>query len=150
MKISNLETAMKLAKITGRPLEDFYEAPTETINDQQEIEESVESEEQDCDLEIEDNIPEVQDNEDEQFRGVLPCISSEQSSLYHIKYGGRYSPNGVLVCHTKDMSHTEYKSITKKMTQKEILKSPLLYVLFRSEDQKEGHFFNWLDSFPKE
>lgn len=159
-KISNLETALKLSKITGRPLEDFYNGIVPS-KDEQDKEESVENKGEEFECSTSDNIPEIWDNEIEPLRRIsIPVqieiseredvVQNEQTTLYTIKYGGRLSENGVVIGHTKDMTNTEYKSLTKKMTQSELLKSPLLHVFFRAEGQTEGHLWNWLDKFPKE
>lgn len=151
MKISNLETAKKLALITGRPLEEFYSGQIETIDDQQEEEETVAATEESYESTTSESsathLPEIRISE----TGIIRRIPvSNEECLYSVKYGGKYSDNGVLICHTRDMSRSEYKEITKGMTQSEVLKHPLLHVLFRAEEQKEGHFYAWLENFPKE
>jgi hypothetical protein len=165
MKISNLETAKKLSQITGRPLEDFYAAPTihiETIDDQQAKKETVDSDEEERGLSTSDDNEEIGDNQEIKLalrRMDVQKQTTDKNSesktierdgeitLYTIKYGGKLSANGVVICHTKDMKRVEYNQITKKMTQKEVLNHPLLYVLFRSEEQKEGNFHAWLATF---
>jgi hypothetical protein len=151
MKISNLETAMKLSKITGRPLEEFYEQPVQAT----EIPESQCSDEPEEDIsEIEDLDEETIDINDDADNN-RPINKEDdtrprEDDVYTVKYGGKYSENGVIIGHTKDMTNAEYKSLTKKMTQSELLKSPLLFVFFRAEEQNEGHFWHWLEKFPKE
>ncbi|CAB4124520.1 hypothetical protein UFOVP53_7 [uncultured Caudovirales phage] len=162
MKISNYETALKLSKITGRPLEDFYDGIIPSENEQDK-EEEMEGEEEALECSTSDDISETEYNQGDglALRGVLDpvqvkiserkdVVQNEQTTLYTIKYGGRLSENGVVIGHTKDMTNAEYKSLTKKMTQNELLKSPLLHVFFRAEEQNEGHFWHWLDKFPKE
>lgn len=159
MKISNLETAMKLAKITGRPLEDFYNGTDEGIKEVQGQNVENKTTEIRCSEKTESDIPEIQDDEVESIRGTSirdgrnakeDDGASRKTDVYTIKYGGRYSGNGKLIEHTQDMKKVEYNQITKKMTQKEVLNHPLLYVLFRAEEQKEGHFWSWLEQFSKE
>lgn len=168
MKISNLETAMKLAKITGRPLEEFYNGVRETVEDKQEEEVPLEEQEIQCSDGLEEDIGEIEDIDeetidvdDEETIDVddeddnRPVIEKDDTTIreddvYTVKYGGKYSTNGVIINHTKDMTNAEYKSLTKKMTQNELLKSPLLFVFFRAEEQNEGHFWHWLEKFPKE
>jgi hypothetical protein len=164
LKISNLETAMKLSKITGRPLEDFYDGiiPSE---DKQDKEEEMERQGKVLEYSTSDDISETEHNQEtrQPLRRVLLPVQVDdkdgeyktvekhgEATLYTIKYGGRLSENGVVISHTKDMTHAEYKSLTKNMTQNELLKSPLLHVFFRAEGQTEGHLWNWLDKFPKE
>lgn len=160
MKISNLETAMKLAKITGRPLEEFYDGVLETIEDKQAEEILLEEQELQCSDGSEEDIDEIQDLDEEAIdaddeddnRPVIEGVNTavREDDVYTVKYGGKYSTNGVIINHTKDMTNAEYKSLTKKMTQNELLKSPLLFVFFRAEEQNEGHFWHWLEKFPKE
>jgi hypothetical protein len=162
MKISSYETALKLSKITGRPLEDFYDGiiPSE---DEQDKEEEMEGEEETLECSTSNDISETEHNQEDglALRRVLDpvqvkireredVVQNEQTTLYTIKYGGRLTHNGVIIGHTKDMTNAEYKFLTKKMTQDELLKSPLLHVFFRAEGQTEGHLWNWLDKFPKE
>ena len=150
MKISNYETALKLSKITNKPLEDFYDGiiPSE---DKQNDEEKVETEREIIGHSTSSNISETRGNQEEfSFRRSPSMVQKEEATPYTIKYGGRLSENGVVIGHTKDMTNVEYKILTKKMTQNELLKSPLLYVFFRAEDQKEANFYNWLEKFPKE
>ena len=160
MRISNYETALKLSKITGRPLEDFYDGIIPSENEQDK-EEEMESNEEECECKSSDDVPEIRDREVEPLRRVPIQVQDRrgkeedvekngEATLYTIKYGGRLSENGVVIGHTKDMTNAEYKSLTKKMTQNELLKSPLLFVFFRAIDQTEGHFWNWLEKFPKE
>ncbi len=150
MKISNLETAMKLAKITGRKIEEFYEQPIQAAEEQ----------ELQCSDGSEEDIDEIQDLDEETIdvddeddnRPVIEKddTTTREDDVSTVKYGGKYSTNGVIINHTKDMTNAEYKSLTKKMTQNELLKSPLLFVFFRAEEQNEGHFWHWLEKFPKE
>ena len=161
MKISNLETAMKLAKITGRPLEEFYDGILETIEDKQEEEIPLEEQEIQCSDGLEEDISEIQnlneetidvDDDEDKSRPIPEEISQgiREDDVYSVKYGGNYSPHGKLINHTKEMTNVEYKSITRKMTQKQLYDSPLLFVLFRAEGQIDASFSSWIDRFPKE
>ena len=68
-KISNLETALKLSKITGRPLEDFYNGIVPSKYEQDK-EESVENKGEEFECSTSDNIPEIWDNEIEPHRRI--------------------------------------------------------------------------------
>lgn len=153
MKISNLETAMKLAKITGRPLEDFYEAPQvciEEIDNKQEIEESMERETTQCEEQITVDISEIECDQEIESTVCRVSIQLPEGELATTtqKYRGEISKGGKIINNKIDMSRKEYLLLTKNMTQKDILNSPLLYLFFRAEGQVEGHFYNWLESFP--
>ena len=157
MKISDLETAMKLAKITGRPLEEFYSGVRETIEDKQEEEVLLEEQTIQCSNGPEEDLNETEDLNDETIDEYNHKSSnkedntgSREDDVYTVKYGGKYSPNGKLINHTKEMTNIEYKSITRKMTQKQLYDSPLLFVLFRAEGQTDASFSSWVDRFPKE
>lgn len=56
---------------------------------------------------------------------------------------------GKLVFNQIDMSRKDYLKHSKSLTQEQLLDDPLLYILFRSEEQPEGNFFQWLERFPK-
>ena len=160
MKISNLETAMRLAKITGRPLEEFYNGVRETIEDKQEEEVPLEEQEIQCSDGSEEDTGEIQDineetvdtDDEDNDRSIIEEVDStiREDDVFTVKYGGKYSPNGKLINHTKEMTNTEYKSITRKMTQQQLYDSPLLFVLFRAEGQVDASFSSWIDRFPKE
>jgi hypothetical protein len=162
MKTSSIETAFKLSQITGKPLKDFYDGIIPS-KDKQDEEKEMETEGQVFEHSTSDNILQTKCNQEDglTLRRVFDPVqikvskqedikNNEQATLYAIKYCGRLSENGVVIAHTKDMTNAEYKILTKKMTQNELLKSPLLHVFFRAEGQTEGHLWNWLDKFPKE
>jgi hypothetical protein len=56
---------------------------------------------------------------------------------------------GKLVCNKVDMNRKDYLKHTRTITQEQLLDNPLMYVLFRSEEQPEGNFFHWLERFPR-
>jgi hypothetical protein len=148
MKIKDLQTAMKLAKITNRPLEDFYDGPIEDQNTQQETEEvmatGAEESESVSEMGIIIDIPKVRNTEAKSARDT-----SRDAELI-LRYGGKMSDNGKLICETKQMTKKEYLTETKGLNDKDILAHPLLYVMFRSEGQTEGHFVQWLSKFAEE
>ena len=154
-KISNYEVALRLSKITNRPLEDFYEAPTqqvEAIDDQQEEEAEVDVEQGDDSDSIDEDVQEVKDGTPVRLRVVherVPRGTTEEDGKLIELYGGRMSDNGKLIC-GRDITRKEYLALIKDMTQQDVLNSPLLYTLFRAEGQTEGHFVQWLSGFPEE
>ncbi len=159
-KISNYQTALRLSEITGRPLEEFYNGVRETVEDKQEEEIPLEEQEVQCSDEFEEDISEIQDideetvdtNDEDNDRPIIEKgdTTVREDDVYTVKYGGNYSPHGKLINHTKEMTNAEYKSITRKMTQKQLYDSPLLFVLFRAEGQVDASFSSWIDRFPKE
>lgn len=152
MKIKDLETAMKLAKITNRPLEDFYDGPIESESSEQIIEEQVEEETDECEVESISDIPEVRNPNKTNLsnENIRPPRDSSKDDAYIQQYGGKMSDNGKLICDTKQMTKKEYLAETKGLDEQDILAHPLLYLMFRSEGQTEGHFVQWLSRFSKE
>jgi hypothetical protein len=148
-KIKDLQTAMKLAKITNRPLEEFYDGPLEDESKEQDIEETVEAEQDESDDELIEDIQPIRT-----YQKATPVEKllrdTSRDSEFISKYGGKMSDNGKLICETRQMSKKEYLIETKGMDERDILSSPLLYLMFRSEGQAEGHFVQWLSRFSKE
>jgi hypothetical protein len=62
---------------------------------------------------------------------------------------GNIADSGFILSNEVVMSKKEYLKHSKGKSQDEILSDPLLYVMFRSEDQSDVNFFSWLDRFPK-
>lgn len=149
MKTTNLEVAKKLAKILNKPLEDFYEQP-EDQDSEQEIEEEVEAEQEDSSNEVVDDVQEIQDSEERPVRTIPGTVSRRDTSKdadYIKLYGGSMSDNGKLIGNHRQMTRKEYIAATKNLTDKGILDSPLLFLMFRAEGQVEGHFVQWLEGF---
>lgn len=75
---------------------------------------------------------------------------SKNSSVlleYYQQYGGRIVNQYIL--DSRQITRKEYLAMTKGMTQSQLLEHPLLYAFFRSEDQSEFNFFEWLGKFKK-
>jgi hypothetical protein len=64
-------------------------------------------------------------------------------------WSGILADSGFIINNAVVMSKKEYLKHSKGKSQDEILSDPLLYVMFRSEDQSDVNFFSWLDRFPK-
>jgi hypothetical protein len=84
--------------------------------------------------------------------GDIEPIRSWPESLNTLAnlWGATISENGTLIGFTKTMSKKDYQKYIKGKTQEDIFTDPLRYVLFRSEEQSDVNYFNWLDRFPKE
>jgi hypothetical protein len=74
---------------------------------------------------------------------------SEEDTARAVLWGGVLSGRGVIIENSVQMSKKDYQKHIKGKTQDDILSDPLLYILFRSEEQSESNFFQWLDKFPK-
>jgi len=75
---------------------------------------------------------------------------SENSGIlleYYQQYGGRIVNQYIL--DSRQLTRKEYTALTKGLTQSQLLEHPLLYAFFRSEDQSEFNFFEWLGKFKK-
>lgn len=50
---------------------------------------------------------------------------------------------------TRQMTRKEYLQYAKGLKQSDVLDHPLLYSMFRSEDQSQVNFLEWIDRFKK-
>lgn len=174
MKTSDLEVAKKLAMITNKPLEDFYECNKENIdgvvenereNDSiktssenevlsntieikaSEIEDETDGiDESDCNEQNVSDSKETKDNEERSRRNLVlnDLQSLEELAKY---YNGKISERGFILDNKIQMTKKEYNTITKNLSYPELFKHPLLYVLFRAEGQVTPSFIEWTSSF---
>lgn len=74
---------------------------------------------------------------------------SQDSRLldYYGQFGGRIVNDYIL--DSRQITRKEYLAMTRGLTQSQLLEHPLLYAFFRSEDQNEFNFFEWLGKFKK-
>jgi hypothetical protein len=79
----------------------------------------------------------------ESFRPTPELIALAQT------WQAEIGETGKLVCNKVDMNRKDYLKHTRTITQEQLLDDPLMYVLFRSEEQPEGNFFHWLERFPR-
>jgi hypothetical protein len=126
VKTTNIELAQRLSSITGRPIEDFYDLPTQPeiiINDLEVVSES--------------------------FLPPTPEPIKHSNNLISLAktYDAEVSNNSKLVKNKIVMSRREFLKLHKTMTQEELIASPLTYVMFRSEDQSEPNFIRFCESF---
>ena len=80
--------------------------------------------------------------------GEIGNWSEELKALASL-WNGEISERGMIINSTIEMSKKEYMKQIKGKTQDDILSDPLLYIMFRSEEQGDANFFSWLDRFPK-
>lgn len=170
MKTSNLEVAQKLATITNRPLEDFYEPcnegsirisgseseeDREIISDINEIEDNQEEVDEDngisksdCSIENIQNIASTKNSE--RSRSTLDFSnlpSVEEIAKY---YNGKISERGFIIDNKIQMTKKEYNAVTKNLSYENLFKHPLMYVMFRAEGQVTPSFPEWTSSFERE
>lgn len=81
----------------------------------------------------------------------VPEIKPSSKELVELamKWGAVISDNGFLIENSIPMTRKEYLKHTKNMNVDQVIVDPLLYIMFRSEEQGEANFFNWLERFPK-
>lgn len=174
MKTSNLEVAQKLATITNRPLEDFYEQLSNenstgiSINERQELDqdnedktenvsdvsENTDSEELDADIRVNEsdcsieNIQNIASTKNsERSRSTLDFSnlpSVEEIAKY---YNGKVSERGFIIDNKIQMTKKEYNAITKNLSYEDLFKHPLMYVMFRAEGQVTPSYPEWASSF---
>lgn len=144
-KTNNLDVAKRLASITSRPLEDFYDAPIcESKDIEQTEEECVETEESEDNLESETNVQETGSD----TKHVEHSVHCHKTAEYQLKYGGEIV-NGKLL-RAPTMSRKDFLSEKKKFkTIQDFWDSPLIYVMFRSEGQTEASFLRFSDEIEK-
>lgn len=142
MKTPNLDIAKRLADITGRPLEDFYEGEIKNENNQNGCEQANKNN---------NNVPihigehginknKASSVEEDIHEGVDFLELKILANKYEGQIVGKY------IMHAKKpMKRKEYLSMKFK-TEEEFWSSPLLYIMFRSEEQIVANFTNWTDS----
>lgn len=152
MKTSIFELAEKLAKITNKPIDFFYEKKEETKNvvENDELEKQQEKETIEYDKYFTMHTPRENINEDRISTSVNAFSDKNSIATLASKYEGEVSINGKIINFKKNMTRKEYLHETKKMSQDQVLNHPLLFVFFRSEDQDSAFFHEWLSKFPKE
>ena len=159
------DIALKLAQITGKPVTDFiknqdinncdcgdYWDSNGVCNAEQNTEQEQARETKNYESDgISSNSREIRDNEpDTCFTDSIEDQQGETLSLVISKYGGKIV-NGKLLNTTKIMTRKDYLLEKKKFkTVEEFWQSPLIYVMFRSEEQLDFHFVNWSTSIEME
>ena len=174
MKTANLEVAKKLALIMGKPLEDFYEFSNEdsdsnlqyskqdtagtTIGgtkgngkdeqNQQTDEKQVESPKKDGPISIVTNIPKVRSSEEIKSTTINRSDNENGKGEILDKLAKEWKGEvikGSILHNKRRMTRKEYLAVKFK-TEDDFWKSPLIYVMFRSEDQADASFITWTDA----
>jgi len=76
-------------------------------------------------------------------------VASPQLEELSKQYQGSID-SGFITCNKVQMSRKDYLKHVKDMTQTAIYGDPLLYVLFRSEQQSNINFLDWMSGFTDE
>lgn len=77
-------------------------------------------------------------------------VNSQELIELAMKWGAEISQNGFLIENKIGMTRKDYLKHIKSLTQESLLSDPLLYVLFRAEEQGDANFFQWIERFPKD
>lgn len=123
--MNKYETAKKLAEITGRPITDFFKG--------------------EFDAELGERHDDTISDERSVAEVTTASPTEEQKSLLK-HYLGSTLHNGKLI-HGRQMTRKEYLKVSKDLDQEELGEHPLLYKMFRSENQTEVFFPRWMDTF---
>jgi hypothetical protein len=134
------EIMMKLAQITGKNNEKTNIASSQsTSEDNGDRTESTD-----------EPISAPSESEEQVVTNDAPIeVRSPELDALCTKWSANLGISGALISNQIIMNRKDYLKHTKSITQDELLEDPLLYVLFRSEDQSEVNFFNWINKFPK-
>lgn len=152
---------MKLSQITGKTFNELgFSNVQETdvsgsISGSEEnfYESEVEVEYQGYDNTDRDRV--LDESEDDTNGASSPDIRSTRTHSPELielamKWGATIGLTGKIINNKVIMSRKEFLKYSKNMTQKEALTDPLLYVMFRSEEQSEGSFWDFLGKFSRE
>ena len=96
---------------------------------------------------IMDDVGEAGNNNTESVTQVSTTGSSTSLDDLQKIFGG-IIVNKYLM-ETRQMTRKEYLQYAKGLKQSDVLDHPLLYSMFRSEDQSQVNFLEWIDRFKK-
>lgn len=144
---------MKLSQITGKTYNDIPGPQDGDVSvDVFHSEGTSEDDEDDADEEIgQDSDDDEDGGESESTPDVRPIkpFAAELVELA-MKWGGTIGSTGKIINNKIEMSRKDFLKYSKDMTQEQALNDPLLHVMFRSEEQSQASFWDFLDRFPKE
>lgn len=123
--MNNLDIALQLAAITGKPVEDFLNG---TKTNRHALQGTGSSDSTDTIIQNTDEVEDSGSEKDSKFQS--PFINGKV-------IGGR------------QMTRKEYLDETRDKTREEIVSSIYIHKMFRSEGQKEASFITWMNSFPR-
>jgi hypothetical protein len=134
--MSKDEVLQKLAEITGKAKELSY-VENQRVDASEDIDNNEEK--------AVDDIAEARSNTTE--RSSENSTTSATSSLEDLQkiFGGNIVNKYLM--DTRQMTRKEYIHYTKGLKRSELMDHPLLYLMFRSEDQAQVNFFDWINRF---
>jgi hypothetical protein len=82
---------------------------------------------------------------------VVEASTAHSKELIELamKWGAEIGLSGILINNSIQMSKKDYLKYIKNLSREALLKDPLLYILFRSEEQGDANFFHWIERFQK-
>ena len=145
--MTSLEIASKLAEITGKTANTFLNKEVTSVQQNY-------GDEKFCESASEVEVNEICNNANTttsvvQVETIPSKFTLEEIEKYAKEYNGKVVNNFILHFKTL-MPRKEYLTLSKGMSEDEALGHPLLYVMFRSIDQNEVSFINWLGRFKNE
>lgn len=142
MKTDNLEVAKRLAQITGKPLEEFYDMPDDEREEETVEDEAVIVEEETPVHAGEDGCEEEEESESEICGDDIPTWSDLDLKILAKKYDARIVNNRIM--NGRQMTKKEFNEVVKEIISVDhFWKHPLLYKMFRSEGQLNPAFPEW-------
>jgi len=135
-----LEIAKKLAKITGKPLSDFYSG---------EIEDEVISEKVQIETRITDDALQIETVKQKSTPKEETTPTPEL-----LKYRDIFKDSKIVrgrILYGRTMTRKEYLKYTKSIkSEQDYFTHPLMYKLFRAEGQTDANFLTFSDRFKNE
>lgn len=144
---------MKLAAITGKTYNDTPGTQEGGIHDSPEIRpEDVAVCENESNSEDGSEQLESQSGDNDEVSNNIRQAKSHSREIVElaIKWGASISDNEKIINNSIEMSRKDFLKYSKDFTQSALLSDPLLYVMFRSEEQTQANFWDFLDKFPKD
>lgn len=157
--MNKLDIAKQLAAITGKPITDFFKGEIDAKNEQSNEVAPIE-----CEQETDINGDTGETESDTTISGDGKILVNEESQteiprpkeaetrpevkeLAKIFDATKIVNNKIM--DGRQMTRKEYLSYSKGLTEDEVGDHPLVFKMFRSEDQGEANFLYWLEKFPK-
>lgn len=148
---------MKLSQITGKTYNDVSGIQENNVSgslpgSEENFSESTVLEENEHIGGDDDEESEYEDDSDSEPTPDIRPIRAHSSELIELamKWGGTIGATGKIINNKVEMSRKDFLKYSKDMTQEQALNDPLLHVMFRSEEQSQASFWDFLDRFPKE
>lgn len=138
MMMSKEDILKRLAEITGK-VKEYDDVKSQGDNASTDIDNNEEET-------LDDAIEIASDNSEPDADSTTASTSASLIEFQKI-FGGNIVNKYLL--EARQLTKKEYVQYCKGLTQAELLEHPLLYMLFRAEEQSQVNFFEWLNRFKK-